>query len=227
MSDQPQDAPPSGGVLPATPLAGRAAAAPGVSGTCAAARGWGSRIVPFVPIVLALATAIAIRQYQFHAPPKTPLEIGDKAPDFSLRDAQKEEGSEPVALSRLVDRGPVVVIFHRGLLCPVCMQHLQELAGQIADFRDAGIQVIAIGPDTRDEAREAIEIYGAFPFLLLSDPDDKTALAYGLEAPEGLILDAVFVVDRERRIRLAEKSNEPVGKASELLAAGKATTSPH
>jgi peroxiredoxin Q/BCP len=36
-----------------------------------------------------------------------PLKVGDKAPDFTLADSQGHQ----VALSRMLEKGPVVVIF--------------------------------------------------------------------------------------------------------------------
>ena len=52
------------------------------------------------------------------------------------------------------------------------------------------------------------------------------ARAYGLESAEAGFWDGAFLVDKERRIRLAKTANEPVGEVTELLAAGQAATRP-
>ncbi len=44
------------------------------------------------------------------------LQVGDKAPDFSLTTHQGQEFS----LSKNLAEGPVVITFFRGAWCPVC-----------------------------------------------------------------------------------------------------------
>jgi len=176
--------------------------------------------LPFVPIVLALGIALMGRHF-LPTPAKVELVgIGDRAPDFTLRDAQKDERAEPVTLSRLVQKGPVVVIFHIGLHCPDCAQQLLAIAARLEDFKAAGIQVVAISPETPEETRVGIENYGAFPFFLLSDPDNQVARAFGMESPDRGFLDGAFVVDQDRRIRLAERTIEPFSDLSQLLNVG-------
>jgi peroxiredoxin len=148
--------------------------------------------------------------------------IGTQAPDFQLRDIQADGNAQPLVLSQLCHNGPVVIIFHRGLHCPICVVHLQEFSSRISEFKAAGIQVLAIGPDTLDEGRENVQAVGAFPFPLLSDPQDATARAFGLQVPAGYCQDGAFVIDPQRRMVVAQKSLEPVGDPAELLAAGKA-----
>lgn len=189
-----------------------------------AAPRWGVRILPFVPIVLALAIGLASRSW---SPSKVaPIALGAPAPDFSLRNAQKEDHADPVTLSRLVQTGPVVLIFHIGLQCPVCAQNLREYAARMDDFKKAGIQVVALSAQDPADTRIGVENWGSFPFPLLWDPDNVTARAYGLETPDGGILDGAFLVDQNRRIQLAERSNEPFGDISRLLELGTKSKSP-
>lgn len=44
------------------------------------------------------------------------LQVGDRAPDFTLPDTL----GRPVTLSRLIEQGPAVVTFYRGAWCPYC-----------------------------------------------------------------------------------------------------------
>ena len=148
--------------------------------------------------------------------------IGTQAPDFTLRDAQEEDSTPPVKLSRLVESGPVVIIFHRGLHCPICTRHLLHISERMADFTRAGVQVVAIGPDTPAEARVSLDVTGPIAMPLLSDSGDLTARAFGLESSSHGLQHGTFVVDRSRRIHYAGKADEPVGTARELLNAGRA-----
>jgi peroxiredoxin len=189
-----------------------------------AARRWSIRILPFAPIVLALAVGLGGRSW--FSSKVEPIAAGAPAPDFSLRDAQKDERADPVTLSRLVQKGPVVIIFHIGLQCPICAQNLLTYAARMDDFKKAGIQVVAISPQDPAETRATAENWGGFPFPLLWDPDNKTARAYGLEIPDYGFLDGAFLVDKDRRIQLAERSNEPFGDISRLLETGTGSKSP-
>jgi len=153
--------------------------------------------------------------------------IGTVAPDFTLQDAQEEDGSPPVTLTRLVESGSVVIVFHRGLHCPICTLHLLEISEHMADFTRAGVQGVAIGPDTPAEARINLDTVGPLSMPLLSDPGDKTARAFGLESASHGLQHGTFVVDRSRRIQFAGISDEPVGTVPELLDAARRAGGSH
>ncbi len=46
-----------------------------------------------------------------------------------------------------------VVVFYRGLHCPICLKYLLELGRLQADFAQRGVQVIALSSDTAERAR--------------------------------------------------------------------------
>jgi peroxiredoxin len=48
-----------------------------------------------------------------------------------------------------------MVVFYRGLHCPVCRKYLGELDRLYDDFRDQRVEVIAVSGDTQDRALEA------------------------------------------------------------------------
>jgi len=183
--------------------------------------GVGMRVLPLVPIVVALVTALVVRQFNKPAAPKPSNEmIGMKAPDFTLRDAHKEEGEAGVTLSLMVEKGPVLMVFFRGYFCERCVGHLRAIGDEMEAFNEAGVQVIAISPDTSANMRDSIEIYGDLPFPLLSDPEDKLAEAYGLVVGDE-VYHGVFLVDRNRRIQFAAKTEEPYSDIMNLLEVGK------
>lgn len=168
--------------------------------------------------LLLLAGALAGCHSFSHGVPAEGM-IGTQAPDFSLADAQRPG---QVSLSALAKTGPVIVIFHRGLHCSICAAHLAGISRSFDGFKSAGVQVVAIGPDTPEQARDALGADGSMPFPLLSDPDDRVARAYKLARDDGYILHATFVVDTHGRIRWGGTSDDPVGEAAELLAKAKA-----
>lgn len=116
---------------------------------------------------------------------------GRPAPAFELRTLDGER------LVRLGDlRGQVVVINFWASWCTECRLEHPALASAWNRYRDQGVVVIGITVNDRleDSRAFASELGGDWP--LLSDPDSRTALAYGLTGvPE------TYFVDREGRIQ--------------------------
>ena len=48
-----------------------------------------------------------------------------------------------------------MIVFYRGLHCPVCRMYLRELDRLHEDFRGKGVEVIAVSGDTEERAHEA------------------------------------------------------------------------
>ena len=187
-------------------------------------------LLPVIPIVVALGVAYGVRQYKLRHPsapevaqtgPARALKIGSLAPDFSLPDAHKLTGDEPVTLSILANKSPVLVVFYLGYSCPRCVGHRKEISDRIEEFNKAGLQVIAISPDTLAETRDSIGVYGDFAFPLLSDQDEKVARVFGLMEPDGGMHHASFLIDTDRRIQFFNISDHPDSDIDNLLAMGR------
>lgn len=50
-----------------------------------------------------------------------------------------------------------LVVFYRGLHCPVCAKYLRELERLAAEFDSRGVQVIAVSSDDEDRGRQMAE----------------------------------------------------------------------
>jgi peroxiredoxin len=60
----------------------------------------------------------------------------------------------------LADQKPdnfTMIVFYRGLHCPLCLKYLTELESSLQDFADAGVNVIAISSDEQDRAQQTAE----------------------------------------------------------------------
>jgi len=60
----------------------------------------------------------------------------------------------------LADRKPErfsLIVFYRGLHCPICRGYLTELNRVLPDFSKRGVDVLALSSDTEDRARQTLE----------------------------------------------------------------------
>lgn len=71
------------------------------------------------------------------------LNQGRMAPDFTAVDQHGQQ----LSLAELRRKGPVVLIFYRGLWCPACQQHLGELQASLNQFVERGATVVAVTPE--------------------------------------------------------------------------------
>ena len=63
-----------------------------------------------------------------------------------------------------------LVVFYRGLHCPICAGYLRDLDRKVDEFRKRGVEPIVISSDTEERAREAKQSWGL----------DNLPVAYGL-----------------------------------------------
>ena len=98
-----------------------------------------------------------------------PVNIGKPAPNFSARTL---DGSRTVRLSDL--RGQVVVLNFWSSWCAECRVEHPALTHVWSRYRDQG--VVVLGMDSF-ASRLGID------YPLLTDPGDRTALAYGVTGP--------------------------------------------
>jgi peroxiredoxin len=103
------------------------------------------------------------------------LGVGDRAPDFELRNALGDE----VRLSELLARGPVVLTFYRGAWCPFCNAQLRGLQGALPEIEALGASLVAVSPQLPDGSLQLIDEH-ALTFEVLSDVRSNVASDYGL-----------------------------------------------
>ena len=98
---------------------------------------------------------------------------GDKAPDFELPGVR----GNPVTLSSLLQRGPVVLAFYRGGWCPYCNLQLRAYQRILPEIRELGAQLVAISPEPPDASLSTAE-KNELDFEVLSDVNIEAARAY-------------------------------------------------
>ena len=100
---------------------------------------------------------------------------GELMPNFMLPD----HAGRLVCLDDLIEKGPVVVSFHRGHWCPYCRLNADALAKIAPDVERLGGQIVAISPEKgRYGAQLKSDAKATFP--ILADINNEYALELNL-----------------------------------------------
>ena len=102
------------------------------------------------------------------------LEVGMKAPEFSLQN----QNGERVSLSDFLGKR-VVLYFYPKDHTPGCTRQACAFAGTYAEFEKRGVVVIGVSRDSVSSHAKFAE-KNNLPFVLLSDPDREAIEAYGV-----------------------------------------------
>jgi peroxiredoxin Q/BCP len=138
-------------------------------------------------------------------PPTQRLEVGDKAPAFSLPDAD----GKTVELSDFKGR-KVVVYFYPAASTPGCTKQACDFRDSLAQLNEAGLDVIGISPD-KPEKLAKFRDAESLTFPLLSDPDRSVLTAWGTFGEKTMygktvhgVIRSTFVVDEKGKIEVAQ-----------------------
>jgi peroxiredoxin len=73
-----------------------------------------------------------------------------------------------------------LVVFYRGLHCPICMKYLLELARLVPEFEKRGVKVIALSSDVQERANQMAEKINAPALRMGYDLKLDVARQWGL-----------------------------------------------
>jgi thioredoxin-dependent peroxiredoxin len=145
------------------------------------------------------------------------LEAGDKAPAFSLPDAD----GKTVSLADYRGRR-VIVYFYPAAATPGCTKEACDFRDNLADLNGAGLDVVGISPDPPAKLakfRDAQKL----TFPLLSDPDRKVLTAWGAYGEKTMygktvqgVIRSTFVVDEKGKIEVAQYNVKATGHVAKL-----------
>jgi len=103
------------------------------------------------------------------------LKPGTKAPAFML----KNQRGEDISSVDLIKHGPLVVSFTRGSWCPFCAAEVRALNEVYEQFRQAGIELVVLSPQSPDSTQKQATAE-KLKFNLLVDKDNEIGKAFGL-----------------------------------------------
>lgn len=132
------------------------------------------------------------------------IEVGQKAPDFTLFDSEKKE----VSLPELKGKN-VLLLFFPLAFTSVCTKELCEVRDTISIYNTANATVFGISSDSLYTLAKFKQEQN-LNFSLLSDYNKETATAYGSLyetfgfGMKGVAKRSAFVIDKEGLVRYAE-----------------------
>lgn len=146
------------------------------------------------------------------------LEIGTKAPQFSLRDQNGE-------VRNLSDyRGQKVVLyFYPKDMSSGCSSQACSFADLYPQFQEKGAVVLGVSKDSVESHKRFEETRG-LPFTLLSDPEMETMRAYDVfrqgtrnGKPATILVRTTYLIDEDGVIIRAFGKVKPKENAAQML----------
>ena len=145
------------------------------------------------------------------------LAVGDKAPAFSLPDAD----GTTVKLSDFKGR-KVIVYFYPAASTPGCTKQACSFRDSLATLNDAGIDVVGISPDKPEKLAKFRDAEG-LTFPLLSDPERTALTAWGTFGGKKMygktvhgVIRSTFLVDEKGKVALAQYNVKAANTASAI-----------
>ncbi|HVB44938.1 MAG TPA: peroxiredoxin [Streptosporangiaceae bacterium] len=136
------------------------------------------------------------------------VQVGDKAPDFTL----PGQSGEPVRLHDRLGERVVVLYFYPKDQTPGCTAEACAFRDSHETFTDAGAEVIGVSSDSVDR-HVAFTNRHTLPFTLVSDQGGRVRKSYGVPAVLGLLPGRVtYVIDRTGTVRHVFNSMTNIGK---------------
>lgn len=147
------------------------------------------------------------------------LEVGTKAPDFTLKN---QEGQE-VSLSQFAGKR-VVLYFYPRDNTPGCTRQACGFAQNYGGFTQRDVVVIGVSKDSVASHLKFAQKY-ELPFVLLSDPDLEAIQAYGVWQEKKLygkvsmgVVRTTYIIDPQGVIEKVMPKVKPDTNATEILA---------
>ena len=139
------------------------------------------------------------------------LKLGDKAPDFNIKDSE----GKPHRLYDYLNGQKTVLIFYRGEWCPICNLQLHSLQDRLADFQKENAQIVAVSTDAPENSQKLVGKHN-LGFPVLAGLSRETVEAYDLffNKEKGYAEPAVFILRPDGTVAYASLQSGPLGRPS-------------
>lgn len=134
-----------------------------------------------------------------------PLDVGAKAPDFTLKD----QNNQQVSLSDFAGKKAVLLVFYPLAFTGTCEGEMCQIQENLSQYASDDVQVVSVSVDSPYAHKVWAEKQN-FDFPLLADfwPHGAVAQAYGVfNETAGIANRGTFVIDKEGVVRFAEMNS--------------------
>ncbi|HEY4386206.1 MAG TPA: redoxin domain-containing protein [Ktedonobacteraceae bacterium] len=134
------------------------------------------------------------------------LKVGDKAPDFTLKTADRSDWH----LADFRGKKNVVLAFVPFAFSGVCSVQLPAYEAELERFKDFDTELVSISMDSFHAlAAWTKSMNTSFPLLSDFYPQGQVVDLYGVRHAAGMPERSVFLIDKEGIIRYIEITNTP------------------
>ena len=123
----------------------------------------------------------------------------------------------------LADQQPgnfTLVVFYRGLHCPLCKKYLQQLQELLPEFEQRGVNVVAVSMDTEKRARLSRQKWELPNITLGHSLSDKSARDWALYLsggvkdgePSEFSEPGLFLIDNNNQVYYSSINSNPWGR---------------
>ena len=174
--------------------------------------GWVRAVRP-ISRAASLGKVLRAAEYSARADAAPVVEVGKRAPDFSLPDMNGNR----VCLRDFEGRKNLLLTFFPRCFTGGCKQHLASLQNEWENLRAADVEVVAISVDPPDVQR-AFAASGGLPFPLAPDEGRQLCLLYGaVTAPLELASRMSVLIDKRGIVRWIEKNINTARHGTDVL----------
>jgi len=127
-------------------------------------------------------------------------------------------GADPFTLSQSTPERMTMLVFYRGIHCPICKQWLGDLESKMPDFRERGVDVLAASMDSAERAEKAYAGWGIADVPLGYDMTEDQARSFGLyisskregsDEPDRFSEPGLFLIRPDRTLYAASIQSMP------------------
>lgn len=155
-----------------------------------------------IALLLFVTAGLARAEGTGNPPVRKELKVGDPAPDFAL----KGSDGKTYRLADFRGKQIVVIAWYPKAFTPGCTRECKSFGTQADSFKSLPVAFFTASVDTLEDNRRFAESLGV-KYPILSDPDRKTAMAYGVvDDPNGYAKRWTFIIGMDGRILHIDKA---------------------
>jgi peroxiredoxin len=125
------------------------------------------------------------------------LKAGDKAPDFTGYD----QHGKMVDSKKLLEKGPIVLVFYRGKWCSVCSRYLSSYQDSLNLITDQGVSFVAITPESIENVELTVKLHN-LTYTVIYDCQEKIMADY----------DVMFTVTKAYQDNILNSQSTDIAK---------------